>query len=144
MPQHWDLVMPHTPLLLITRLILVALYQNTARGRPVTEDNGHGKRSSASLYLPNLKWVHDISENKLYSEPQLQRSLGNAGFLLYLSNLCSRPEHTLPTGTTLISSYQLSQEKWKEMKPYFLWGRDCGSLEGKRSERWPKGEDGFL
>ena len=37
--------MPHTPLLLIPPLILVALYQNTARGRPVpwpcsvTEDN---------------------------------------------------------------------------------------------------------
>ena len=105
--------MPHTLLLLITPSILVAVYQNTARRRPVpwpcslTEGSSDGKRSSASLCLPNLKWVHDISNNKLYSEPQMQRSLGNAGFLFYLSNRCSRPGHTPPASNTLIASSQV-------------------------------------
>ena len=143
-PQHWDLVRPHTLLLLVSPSILVAVYQNTARGRPVpwpcslTGDSSHGKRSSASLYLPNRKWVHDISENKLYLEPQMQRSPGNAGFLFYLSNLCSRPEHTLPTGNTFISSYQVVSGELEGNEAYFLWGRDCGSREAKGRERWPK------
>ena len=37
----------------------------------------------------------------------MQRSLGNAGFLFYLSNRCSRPGHTLPASNTLIASSQV-------------------------------------
>ena len=39
-----------------------------------------------------------------------------------------------PQATHSSHHIRLSQENWKEMKPYFLWGRVCGSLEGKGRE----------
>lgn len=100
-------------------------------------DDSHGKMASASLHFPNLKWVHYISENKLYAEPQLQRSLGNTAFFFHLPKLCSTPRRATLHRHHIHCS-RFSPWKGREVKSHFPGSRDCRSCEGKEIP-WRRG-----